>query len=162
MPRRLPRRPLLLTLSLLGATSQPVGAGTDTDQLTVTATVQSGCSLSGGTLAFGQYLSGQPNDLDAVGAISYVNCSGTLTFSLDGGSSGNISARQMRSGTNRLNYQIYRNQTRNAVWGSGSDAHGVILLTPQSGTIPVFGRIPNEQIVPDGVYTDTVNITLTF
>lgn len=158
MLRRLLVRPLLL----LVAGMQPALAGTDTDQLAVTATVQSGCSLTGGTLSFGEYTSGQGTDLDAVGAINYVNCSGTLTFTLDGGLSGNVSGRQMRFGANRLSYQIYRNQTRNAVWGIGADAHGVILLTPQSGSIPVYGRVPKSQTVPDGVYTDTVTITLTF
>ncbi|MFO1075499.1 MAG: spore coat U domain-containing protein [Geminicoccaceae bacterium] len=158
MLRRLVVRPLLLLL----AASQPALAGTDTDQLTVTATVQSGCSLTGGSLSFGEYTSGQASDLDAVGTISYVNCSGTLTFALDGGLSGNVSARQMRSGANRLSYQLYRNSTRNAIWGSGADAHGVILLTPQSGSIQVFGRVLRSQTVPDGVYTDTVTITLTF
>ena len=33
------------------------GSATDTDELTVTATVLSACSLSGGTLNFGQYTS---------------------------------------------------------------------------------------------------------
>lgn len=137
-------------------------AGTDTDQLTVTATVQSGCALTGGTLDFGTYTSGQQTDLDATGAINYTNCSGTLTFALDGGGSANINARQMRSGANRLNYQIYRNQIRNSVWGTGTDSQGQQLIGTQSGSIPVYGRIFKGQTVPDGVYTDIVNITLTF
>ena len=64
--------------------------------LNVTATVLSSCALNGGTLSFGDYTSGQPTDLDVDGIINYVNCSGTLTFALDGGGSGNINARQMR------------------------------------------------------------------
>lgn len=159
MLRRLLPWPVLVLLA--GLPRAPL-AGTDTDQLSVTATVQSGCSLSGGTLSFGQYVSGQPNDLDAVGTIGFVNCSGSLTFALDGGTSGSVSSRQMRSGASRLGYQIYRNAARNAVWGTGADAHGVILLTPQSGSVQVYGRIPRSQTIPDGVYTDTVNITLTF
>jgi spore coat protein U-like protein len=137
-------------------------AGTDTDQLTVTATVQSGCALSGGTLNFGTYTSGQQTDLDATGQISYTNCSGTLTFALDGGGSANVNARQMSSGSNRLNYQIYRTSAMNAVWGTGTNAHTAVLLTTQSSSVTVYGRIPKSQAVPDGVYTDVVNITLTF
>jgi spore coat protein U-like protein len=142
--------------------SLPARAGTDTDQLTVTATVLSSCSLSGGTLSFGQYVSGQTTDLDVGGTISYVNCSGTLGFALDGGGAGSVAGRQMSSGANRLNYQIYRNPTRSAVWGSGADAQGVTLVGTQSGTVAVHGRIPKGQAVPDGTYTDVVNITLTF
>jgi spore coat protein U-like protein len=155
---------LLAVAATLASVLAPFSAkaGTDTDQLTVTATVLSSCSLSGGTLNFGQYISGQTTDLDVTGAINYVNCSGNLTFALDGGGSGSVNARQMSSGANRLNYQIYRNPTRSAVWGSGADAQAVTLLATQSGTVSVHGRIPKNQVVPDGTYTDVVNITLTF
>ncbi|HEX6013865.1 MAG TPA: spore coat U domain-containing protein [Geminicoccaceae bacterium] len=157
-------RRLLVVASALAAALVPLPAkaGTDTDQLTVTATVLSSCSLSGGTLNFGQYISGQQTDLDVTGTINYVNCSGNLTFALDGGGAGSVNARQMSSGANRLNYQIYRNPTRSAVWGSGADAQGVTLIGTQSGTVSVHGRIPKNQVVPDGTYTDVVNITLTF
>ena len=150
-----------LTATLIAA-AQPVRAGTDTDQLMVTATVLSAWSLNGGTLAFGAYTSGQATNLDVTGAINYVNCSGNLSFALDGGGSGNINARQMSSGSNRLNYQIYRNAARNAIWGTGADAHAVVLIGTQSGATTVYGRIPASQIVADGSYTDVVNITLTF
>jgi spore coat protein U-like protein len=157
-------RRLLVVAPALAAALVPSAtkAGTDTDQLTVTATVLSSCSLSGGTLNFGQYISGQTTDLDVTGTINYVNCSGNLTFALDGGGSGSVNARQMSSGANRLSYQIYRNPTRSAVWGSGTDAQAVTLLGTQSGTVSVHGRIPKDQVVPDGTYTDVVNITLTF
>jgi spore coat protein U-like protein len=157
------RRLLVVAPALAAALVPPFAkAGTDTDQLTVTATVLSSCSLSGGTLNFGQYISGQQTDLDVTGTINYVNCSGNLTFALDGGGSGSVNARQTSSGANRLNYQIYRNPTRSAVWGSGADAQAVTLLATQSGTVSVHGRIPKNQVVPDGTYTDVVNITLTF
>ena len=157
-------RRLLVVAPVLAAALVPPSAkaATDTDQLTVTATVLSSCSLSGGTLNFGQYISGQQTDLDVTGTINYVNCSGNLIFALDGGGSGSVNARQMSSGANRLNYQIYRNPTRSAVWGSGADAQAVALLGTQSGTVSVHGRIPKDQVVPDGTYTDVVNITLTF
>jgi spore coat protein U-like protein len=161
MPPRV-RFPTALLLAAATAVSYPAAAATDTDQLTVTATVQSSCALSGGSLNFGHYVAGQPNDLDVTGTINYINCSGNLSFALDGGGSGSVTARQMRSGANRLSYQIYRNSTRTAIWGTGTDAHGVILLSPQTGSVQVYGRIPRGQAVPDGIYSDVVNITLTF
>src|SRR5215217_8164510 len=75
----------LLALGFLVAGSLSARAATVTDVLNVSATVLSSCALSGGTLSFGDYTSGQPNDLDVDGTINYVNCSGTLTFALDGG-----------------------------------------------------------------------------
>jgi spore coat protein U-like protein len=161
----LPVARLLVGLAGAAACLGPAGPGwaaTDTDQLTVTATVQSGCALNGGTLNFGQYTSGQTTDLDVQGTINYANCNGNLSFELDGGGSGNVNARQMSSGANRLNYQIYRTSARNTVWGTGTQAQAVQLLTTQSGSVAVYGRIPRAQAVPAGTYSDVVNITLTF
>jgi spore coat protein U-like protein len=160
MLRRLMLVPAPFLVAL--AAAAPAIAATDTDQLTVTATVSSSCSLNGGSLNFGQYVTGQTTDLDVTGAINYVNCSGQLSIALDGGASGSISNRQMVSGSGRLSYQIYRNPTRTAIWGTGGDSLGVILTIPQSGSVPVYGRIPRGQSVVDGVYTDTVTITLSF
>lgn len=161
MPRLLLPGAMLVAI-LLPCVSSGARAATTTDRLTVTATVQSSCALNGGTMAFGTYLSGQTSNLDAVGRINYVNCSGTLTFELDGGQSGDVSNRVMLSGTNQLRYQLFRNASRSAVWGMGSQAHQIQLLVPLTGTVDVYGRIPSGQAVAPGSYSDIVNITLTF
>jgi spore coat protein U-like protein len=160
----MPRPRLLAALVAAPVLLVPAGgrAGTDTDTLSVTATVLNACALNGGTMAFGQYLSGQTTNLDATGQINYVNCSGTLTFELDGGQSADVSNRVMLSGTSQLRYQLYRNSTRTSIWGLGTNAQQLTLLTPLTGKIDVYGRIPSGQTVPAGSYTDTVNITLTF
>ena len=152
----------LVLLAAAVAASPATHAATVTDVLNVSATVLSSCALNGGTLSFGDYTSGQQTDLDVDGTINYVNCSGTLTFALDGGTSGNINARQMSNGASRMNYQIYRDPTRSSIWGIGANAQTQILLETRNGSITVYGRIPGGQVVPAGTYTDTVNITLTF
>lgn len=154
---------LLLGASLVLATD--AGAGTDTGLLSVTATVESSCALDGGTLSFGTYLSGQNGNLDAAGSISYVNCPpGTITFELDGGFSGDIANRVMLNGGSELKYQLYRDPARAAVFGTGANSQSVLLLGPGtlSSTLPVYGRIPGNQGVAAGAYSDTVNVTLTF
>jgi spore coat protein U-like protein len=153
---------LAAAATTLALTAGAALAGSDTDSLTVTATVQSACGLGGGTMAFGNYLSGQTSALDVTGQISYANCNGTLTFELDAGQSGDVNNRVMLSGTNQLKYQLYRTSARNAIWGLGTNAHGLQLLQPLSGTVPVYGRIAGGQTVPAGTYSDVVNITLTF
>ena len=135
---------------------------TATDHLTVTATVISGCSLTGGSLSFGQYVSGQGTNLDAVGQINYANCTGNLTFELDGGTAGDVNNRAMGSGSNKLKYQLYKNATRTALWGTGTDAYQLSLLSTLTGNVNVYGRIPSGQAVAPGTYNDVVNITLTF
>ena len=155
---------LLLATAIAVIASGPVFAAADTDILTVRVTVQEACSIAGSTIDFGTYSAGQQTALDAQGAVTYSNCAaGTLTIALDGGASGNVASRAMANGSgNNLSYQLYRNSARNQVWGSGNEAQQVVLLVPDSGSVPVYGRIPGSQNVPAGMYTDTVNVTLTF
>jgi spore coat protein U-like protein len=150
----------LATAAILAAS--PAMATTATDHLTVTATVLSGCSLTGGSLSFGQYVSGQAQNLDAAGQINYANCNGNLTFELDGGNANDVNNRAMSSGSDKLKYQLYKNTSRTAVWGSGTDAYALQLLSTLTGSVNVYGRIPSGQTVPAGTYNDVVNITLTF
>jgi spore coat protein U-like protein len=150
----------LATAAILAAS--PAMATTATDHLTVTATVLSGCSLTGGSLSFGQYVSGQAQNLDAAGQINYANCTGNLTFELDGGNANDVNNRAMSSGSDKLKYQLYKNTSRTAVWGIGTDAYALQLLSTLTGSVNVYGRIPSGQTVPAGTYNDVVNITLTF
>ena len=151
-------------LCILAILAGDAAAQSETGQLTVSATVLSGCGLIGGTLNFGTYISGQQAPLDASGQISYVNCIGRLTFELDGGQQGNINDRKMRGPEGELSYQIYKTSTRSSVWGSGGNAYVLDILgtTPISGDVTVHGRIRGGQTVPGRTYTDIVNITLTF
>ncbi len=149
----------LLLLPFMAATAV---AATRGGQFSVNAAVQSGCALSGATFNFGQYTSGQPANLDAVGTINYADCSGNVTLELDGGQSGDVNARQLRAGSRRLSYQIYREAGRTSVWGRGANARLVQFATAQSGRIEVFSRIPGGLVVEPGTYTDTIGVTLTF
>ena len=142
---------------------RPAPAPTTTGTLAVSAVVQGSCGLTGGTLNFGTYTSGQTNNLDVEGQLAFANCpTGNLVFELDGGASGNVNARKMTSGGNNLTYQIYRNAGRSTVFGAGTNAYTEIRLIAGGGTIPVYGRIPGSQSVPAGNYADNVNVTLTF
>ncbi len=156
---------LALWLAAVAAPALPAAAQTETGQLTVSATVLSGCTLIGGTLDFGNYVSGQLGALDAAGQIGFVNCSGELTFELDGGIAGDINNRRMNGPDATLAYQIYREGNRTSIWGTGGNAFVLPLpegATPSTGNLTVHGRIPGGQAVPGGSYTDIVNITLSF
>ena len=91
-----------------------------------------------------------------MGQINYTNCVGNVRFELDGGQSASIANRQMSSGANRLRYQLYRNSSRTAVWGTGTDAQGLTLLIPQNGKVDVFGRVLRGQGVAAGAASDKV------
>ena len=160
------RHPLLLAFALgtVALAALPGLPGTATDTLSAQVTVQNACPVGGTTIDFGTYSSGQQAALDATGNITYSNCPAvTLTISLDGGGTGNISERGMSGGSGDiLRYQLYRNSARNALWGSGLDALQQVLLVAGSGETPVYGRIPGGQQVAAGSYTDVVNMTMTF
>lgn len=158
------KRRLVLAAVLATATALPAAAGTDTDVLTISVTVQEVCAINGSALDFGTYTGGQQADLNSQGQISYTGCAvGTLTIAFDGGGSGNVDARKLvSSGGGNLAYQLYRNSARTQVWGTGANAQQVQLLQPGAGNIPVYGRIPGGQTATAGSYADTVNVTLTF
>ncbi len=147
-----------LALALVAA---PARAGTETATLTVTARVQSSCSVSGGVLDFGTYTSGQSDDVTATGRITLTNCNGTVLIELDGGSSGNVQDRTMRSGSNVLRYQLYVDNAYSRVWGTGQQGVQYMALTSDASVL-VYGRIPGGQTVPAGNYQDVVNVTVTF
>lgn len=157
-------KPRLVLAGALVAIAGASASAQETDVLTVQVTVQESCSIAGSTIDFGTYSAGQQAALNAEGTISYNNCAaGTLTIALDGGAVGNVTNRAMGNGDgDTLTYQLYRNSARNQIWGTGGEAQQIVLLVPDSGTVPVFGTIPGGQNVPGGSYSDTVNVTLTF
>ena len=90
--------------------------------------------------------------------MAYSGCtSQALKFELNEGNNAQGSYRGMRSsGGSILNYQLYRNSSYNSLIGTGSS--GVSFTAPSSGTgtVTVYGRIPANQSVTPGAYSDTI------
>jgi spore coat protein U-like protein len=107
----------------------------------------------------------------AVTATAAVNvvCTNTTTYNvgLDKGANGaSVTARQMKSGTNLLNYSLFRDSAQTLNWGTtvGTDTlagtgNGNV-VTPQQLT--VYGQVPANQFVVPGAYTDTITATITY
>jgi spore coat protein U-like protein len=93
--------------------------------------------------------------------------SANVTVQIGPGQWGGVPARQMRSGANPMNYNLYRDAARTLVWGQTA---GVDALTLNVGPISngasldanftIYGRIPALQNVPAGTYTDSVQLTV--
>lgn len=151
-----------LALALAG--SGTAAAGTATGSLSISVTVESGCRIRDATLTFPTYVSGQTADATAEGKLIVENCTpGTLTIALDGGHAGDVSARKMRSSTgDTLSYQLYRDAARTGIAGSGSNAITGKLTTGTVRSFQIYGVVPAGQVVPPGVYSDTVALTLEF
>jgi len=132
------------------------------------------CNVSATAVTFGTYspLSGSPND--ATGTIT-VSCQVLLiglfvswTIALNSGSSGNYGARQMRSGTNSLSYNLYTSAAHTSVWGDGTGGTSLVSANPflivgsDNVNYTVYGRIPAGQDRAAGTYTDSITVTVTY
>lgn len=134
------------------------------------------CNVSTTAVAFGTYNPLSASPLDAAGNV-HVSCTTTLgllvnlTISMNKGSySSSFSPRQMASGANRLNYDLYTSSARTTIWGDGSggtqtvtDSLTLSLLGAVTWDHVIYGRIPAGQTtVPPGSYADSVTVTLTY
>lgn len=136
------------------------------------APADAACSVTVTDLNFGAYdtVSGTPKD----GASNvHVHCSGlalllTYRVYLNAGNSGTYSTREMdRDATYSLGYNLYTDSGRTTTWGDGSNGTDYVgasillsLLTPYDADFTVYGRIPVNQNVPPGTYSDTITATL--
>jgi spore coat protein U-like protein len=120
-------------------------------------------------VGFGNYnvFAGAPND-NGIGGLT-IRCQGGAghTFAYDvrlsTGQSHTYVSRVMKSGGNALNYNLYTSSTRTTVWGDGSGTSGTLQAGRNTTTtFSVFGRIPANQDVPIGTYTDSIVATVYF
>ena len=131
------------------------------------------CSISAQPTSFGNYSPLSVTPLDAAGQVT-VNCSflisllTTYTVKLSTGSSGSYSPRRMQSGANSLNYNLYLDALRLLTWGDGSGGTSFVSNTQLIGVAgfnqshPVYGRVPAQQNVATGAYSDTITVTLDY
>ncbi|HWE25772.1 MAG TPA: spore coat U domain-containing protein, partial [Myxococcales bacterium] len=122
------------------------------------------CTNLTATLTFGPagYDVFSPADMTQVGSISY-KCPPPLApvVSLSASANGAYRPRQMTSGSNTLNYDLYFDAAMTVVWGVGADSQSV----PAGGgtsTVPLYGRVFALQDSAVGNYSDTITVTFNF
>lgn len=122
------------------------------------------CSINVTGASFGLYL---PFDAptDSSGDIT-INCTSDITYNikLDAGNAASFFPRQLKSGAATLEYNLYRDVSYNEVWGDGM---GGTYTRTGSGTgsaetLRIYGRIPTNQNVAEGIYTDTVGVLVEY
>jgi spore coat protein U-like protein len=138
------------------------------------------CSVVATGVNFGAYDISLAAPNDSIGDVT-VTCSyvppGAATAvniaaSLSTGVSGSYSPRQMGFGPARLNYNLYLDAARSSIWGNGLSGTGIatgeLRVGPgigngtRSAQFPVYGRVPAQQVVGMGSYSDTIVVTVTF
>lgn len=149
-------------IMLTGIASEPATAATTaTASFTVTAAVVPACTLSATNLGFGNYTGAQ---VDSTSTLT-VNCSSNTSYSIGlglGTYGGTVANRNIACCGSVFNYVLYSDQPRTVLWGvSGSDlVTGVGIASAQ--TLTVYGRLPANQLVNLGSYSDTLVATMTF
>jgi spore coat protein U-like protein len=159
---------------MLAAGAASASAATTTGTLTVNAQVAKVCSVANATLAFGTYNPGGGN-VDQTANVTVRCTKGTgFTVSLNGGQSGSINTRAMKSTstpTETLAYQLYTTAAPTTVFGDGTTGStvpgtGAGMGAVNAQTVTVFGRLPdtaaNQTAAVLTDYTDSVSITVTY
>ncbi|MGE5244150.1 MAG: spore coat U domain-containing protein [Betaproteobacteria bacterium] len=150
-------------------TGTSVSAASKTANLAISATVVSNCTISTAALDFGAYDPVSANastNLDGTGTVSVACTKGsTATIGLGLGSNASGTTRRLTDGSgNYLTYELYQDGGRSTIWGDA----GANLLSPAAAPskaardFTVYGRVPSNQDVPAGAYTDTVVATVNF
>ena len=147
--------------------NDPVADGCNQDHarersagFTVRASVAPYCDIASGALDFGT--SGPITaNLDATGTLT-IGCTNGTTYAVSLGNGLNALGpqRRMASGGSYLDYDLYTDTARTQPWRGTTTANGTGTGTPVS--IPVYGRIPPQGVLPPGTYTDTVVVTITY
>jgi spore coat protein U-like protein len=179
---RLGKRATALALaSLFGFAMAPAHAGSNTQNLSVTASVAANCTISTGAVAFGAYdpvVTNAATALNGSGSVSIACTKGSApSITLDLGANASGSQRRMLitgGGTDVLAYQLYQppNTTPgtacsfpgSTVWGT-SVAQTFTPTAPSSKasrTYNVCGTVAAGQDVSVGSYQDTVVATVNF
>jgi spore coat protein U-like protein len=126
------------------------------------------CTISVTSVAFGSYNVFTTTPADSTCTITYRcnSAAANISIALSDGSSSTSSPRTMRKGAEVLNYNLYQNAARTNIWGDGTG--GTLIYTQgnppnnQNVSVTVYGRIPAQQDVSSGNYTDTVSAVINF
>ena len=132
--------------------------------LLVTARAEANCTISTTSVTFGTYDVFSATPRDANGTVQ-IDCTPRedvqVTLSL--GSSSVFNPRTLRSGSNILNYNLFRNAGRTQIWGDGSAGTSTFSGNNiRNTTLTVFGRVPAAQDAAVGNYADTIVATVIF
>lgn len=155
-------------LSLLLAFT-PVTAFAALSSISMSTNVLSYCMFASGdqTMSFGDYDPTRNVVAAPLRSASTftLRCSkgSSATILLSSGLNANGGLRRMRTGVGSyLNYELFRDPSRNTVWNESNAVHYVASSSiPQTFTI--YGQVPSGQDnVSIGSYSDTITITVMF
>jgi spore coat protein U-like protein len=119
------------------------------------------CSISAADMTFSQITTGTTSANDAQSELT-VNCSDGAPYSVALSNGDNYSGgRRLSNGATFINYELYKDNSRSALWSTASALSA--MGTGSNQTHTVYGRILAGQSVPNmGSYADTIVATVTY
>ena len=132
--------------------------------LPVIAHAATTCTVSATTVAFGTV---QFTTVNSTGTVT-INCNAndaSIAVALSTGGNGSYSPRKMSSGTNKLQYNLYKDSAHTQIWGNGTS--GTVTNTGSAVAsvalkFTVYGQVPAQALPAPGSYTDSITVTLTY
>ena len=126
-------------------------------------TAQAACQVDAKPVAFGVVDVRQRTD--STGEIA-VNCSIAIAFAVAISGNGSPGNRYMNGPSNgRLSYELFTESSYSTRWGDGSGAGQVVGRVSDgenTNRLTVYGRVPQQDAVPAGGYSDFLTIELSF
>ena len=127
------------------------------------------CWVTITSVNFGSYDIFATAPTDSTGAVSvYCNQENLISASIGPSTtSGSFNPRQMRlsTGTDLMDYNLYRDTSRTQIWGDGTGGTFTVAGTVArkgTGNYTIYGRIPPGQDISAGLYMETITVTLTW
>lgn len=144
----------LLAIAAIAALTVMAGTAmaSDSADLAVSATVIASCSMTGGTLPFGELDPTTAPEVTASSDAVTVTCTSGTTYSLTGDDGANASGTQKRLSDGSENYIPY-----SVVIPSGGSGTGSAVGVTITGTIAAS----SYNTAPAGSYADTVVLSVT-
>jgi len=153
---------ILLMLGMLPCAGLHAQGQTAQTTFRVTARVNAFCEVTANDLQFGTYNPKAASPHNVTTQLR-ATCTPNTTYNvgLNEGTSagGTVNQRKMVSGAQSLNYQLYSDSARSAIWGNTTGTDTVTGVgTGLSQDHTVFGSIPAAQSIPSGDYSDTITV----
>ncbi|MGI4775468.1 MAG: Csu type fimbrial protein [Janthinobacterium lividum] len=137
-----------------------VATASNEAMMDISAIVDPVCTIVASNLDFGVYNSSISNNM----AILSVRCTNGSTFKIrlskgDSPSKGMLS-NNSQSGTQLLKYELYQDPTMQKIWGDDDSTTFVGQADGREHNYIIYGQIPDNQNLPQGVYTSDLLISL--
>ena len=159
----------VLSLIAIAALTTPAFAASQSANLNVTASVSAQCTITTTPVAFGAYdpiVTNAAADLTASGSVN-VACTKGTAATIDLGNGGNFlgGTRRMGSGSDFLNYGLFKDAALSQAWGTGVAGGTTAAYNAPNknvNSVTVFGMVPQAQDITVGNYADVVVATINY